>query len=68
LSIEKSGAVPYRDLVTILRLSSMQYITKLAMLQSQKPWTLVPATPNYKIRYPLDANVRGQLKFLLYTK
>jgi hypothetical protein len=37
LSIKKGGAVPYRYLVTILRLASMQYITKLVILQSQKP-------------------------------
>jgi hypothetical protein len=42
LSIEKGGAVPYRDLVTILRLASMKYITKLAILQSQKPRPLHP--------------------------
>jgi len=40
LSTEKGGAVPYRDLVTILRLASMQYITKFAMLQSQKHGSL----------------------------
>jgi hypothetical protein len=37
LSIEKGGAVPYRDLFTILRLALMQYITKLAMLQIRSP-------------------------------
>jgi hypothetical protein len=36
LSKEKFGAVLHRDLVTMLRLASMQYITKPAMLQSQK--------------------------------
>jgi|LakMenEpi03Aug12_release.lakeMendotaPanAssembly.Ray.scaffolds.fasta_scaffold3519339_1 hypothetical protein len=30
LSIEEGGGVPYRYIVTILRLASMQYITKLA--------------------------------------
>ncbi len=42
LNIEKGGAVPYRDLVTILRLASMQYITKLATTQSQNPWSTLP--------------------------
>ncbi len=50
LRIEKGGAVPYRDLVTILRPALMQYhITKLAMLQSQKPPVSPP--PNYKVMY-----------------
>jgi hypothetical protein len=48
LSIEKGGAVPYRDLVTILRLASMQYITKLAMLQSQKPRFSLPEIIKYE--------------------
>jgi hypothetical protein len=34
LGIEKGVAVPYRDLVTILRLASFQYVTKLATTQS----------------------------------
>ena len=46
LSIEKGGAVPYRDLFTILRLAFMQYITKKAMSQSRNP---VPPPPNYNI-------------------
>ncbi len=57
LSIEKGGAVPYTDLVTILRLSSMQYLqTKLAMLQSEKPGSHL--TPNDKIMCPQEASVR----------
>ncbi len=32
----------YSDFVTILRLASLQYITKLAMSQSQKPWSPLP--------------------------
>ncbi len=46
LSIEKDGAVRYRDLVTILRPESMQYITKLATTQSKK--TSVPPSPKIK--------------------
>jgi hypothetical protein len=42
LNIEKGGAVPYRELVTILRLASMQYITKPATTQSQNPWSTLP--------------------------
>jgi hypothetical protein len=34
--------VLYSDFVTILRLASLQYITKLAMSQSQKPWSPLP--------------------------
>jgi hypothetical protein len=42
LSIETGGAVSHRDLVTSLRLVPMQNITKLAMLQSQKPRSPLP--------------------------
>ncbi len=35
LSTEKGGAVLYSDFVTIFRLASLQFITKLAMSQSQ---------------------------------
>ncbi len=42
LSIEKGGAVLYSDFVTILRLASLQYITKLDMSQSQKPRSPIP--------------------------
>ncbi len=48
------GAVPYRDLVTILRLASMQYITKLATTQSQKPLHAPPPPPKYKVMYTVD--------------
>ncbi len=41
----------------------MQYITKLAMLQSQK--TPVPSPPVYKVMYPLDASVRTVKIFLV---
>ncbi len=54
----------YRDFFTILRLVSLQYITKLAMSQSQKPQSLPPQI----IMYTEDAHPSGQLKFLLYTK
>ncbi len=37
MSIEKGRAVLYKDFVTILWGVLMQYITKLATLQSQKP-------------------------------
>ncbi len=33
----RKGSVPYSDFVTILPRASMQYITKLAMSQSQQP-------------------------------
>ena len=55
IEYRNGGVVPYRDSVTILRLASMQYITKLAMLQSRKPRS---SPPNYKIIYPKDALVR----------
>jgi hypothetical protein len=35
----------------------LQYITKLAMAQSQK--TPVPPPPKYKVMYPEDATVRS---------
>ncbi len=38
LNIEKGGAVLY----TLLRLASMQYMTKLAATQSQNPWSPSP--------------------------
>jgi hypothetical protein len=54
MSIEKGGAIQYRDLVTILRLASMKctYITKLAMLQSLKPRSpdFVHRIPVFRIR------------------
>ncbi len=62
LSIKKGRAVLYRDFVTILWCASMQYITKLATSQSQKPWA--PSHPNYYILHPINAPVRP-LKFLL---
>jgi hypothetical protein len=46
LSIEKDRAVLYSDFVTILRMVSMQYITKLVTSQSQKP------------RSPLNKNIK----------
>jgi hypothetical protein len=58
LSIEKGGTVPYRDLVTILRLALLHYITKLAMLQSRNPDPPPPPHSNYIVTYPLDASVR----------
>jgi hypothetical protein len=42
LSIEKGEAVLYRDFVTILRGESLEYITKLATPQSQKPRSPLP--------------------------
>jgi hypothetical protein len=42
LRIEKGGAVLYWDIVTILRGASLEYITELAMPQSQKPRSLLP--------------------------
>ncbi len=65
LSVEKSGAVPYRDLVTILRLASTHFITKLAMLQSHKSWSPLPLY--YKVMCPLDASVRIVTKSLYRT-
>ncbi len=48
----------YSDFVTILRGALMQYITKLAMSQSQKSETSVPDPPKYNIMYPVDARVQ----------
>jgi hypothetical protein len=53
LSIEKGEAVLYRDFVTILRGESLEYITKLATPQSQKP--SVPPPPNYNVMCFIDA-------------
>ncbi len=61
LSIEKDGAVLYSDFVTILRLASLQYITKLAMSQSQKPRYPLPL--NYKVMY-LDVCSIVRTKYL----
>jgi hypothetical protein len=36
----------------------MQYITRLGMSQSQKPWSPPPPPRNYYMMYPLDARVR----------
>ncbi len=44
------------DFVTILRMVSMQYISKLAMSQSQKPQSPLPQ--KYKVMYPVDARVQ----------
>jgi hypothetical protein len=53
-----SKTIEYRirwssDFVTILRLASLQYITKLAMSQNQKPRS--PRPTKYKAMYPEDA-------------
>jgi hypothetical protein len=53
LRIEQGGAVANRDLVTVLGLALMQYITKLAMTQIQKP--PVPLPPKYKVMCTVDA-------------
>ncbi len=47
LSKENGGAVPNRDLVTIFRQASLQYITELATTHSQKP--LSPHAPKYTL-------------------
>jgi hypothetical protein len=49
-------AVLYIDFVTILWGASMQYITKLATLQSQKSQSPFPQN-TYKVMYPVDAHV-----------
>ncbi len=49
MSIDKGEAVPYRDLVTILRTASMQYKTKLATTQRQN-----------KVMYTVDASMRSE--------
>jgi hypothetical protein len=47
IDYRKGGAVPYWDLITILRQALIQYITKLAMLQSQKPRSPLPQIIKY---------------------
>jgi hypothetical protein len=56
LSIEKGGAVLYRDFVTILRGALMQYIANLAKSQSQKPRSPLPQ--NINVMYSVDARMR----------
>ncbi len=55
LSAGKGRTVLYRDFVTILWGASMEYVTKLATQQSQKPQSL---PPNYNVVYPIDAPMR----------
>jgi hypothetical protein len=58
IEIEKGGAVPYRDIVTILRLASMQYITRQAS-DCYKARNPGPPPPKYKVIYTVDASVRS---------
>jgi hypothetical protein len=62
IEIEKGGAVPYRDIVTILRLASMQYITRQAS-DCYKARNPGPPPPKQIVMYPLDAMPVRQLKF-----
>ncbi len=48
LSIEKGRAVLYRDLVTILRMALMHYITKLVTSDDTKSETPIPPNKNIK--------------------
>jgi hypothetical protein len=46
----------YSDFFTILRLASLQYITKLALSKDRNHGS---PPPKYKVMYPEDASVRS---------